>query len=43
VIEFLIRVRDELRVPMLYVTHDPAELERVVFETVVIERGTVVK
>ena len=43
VIEFLIRVRDELRVPMLYVTHDPAELERVVFETVVIEGGTVVK
>jgi molybdate transport system ATP-binding protein len=43
VIDFLIRVRDELRVPMLYVSHDPAELERVVFETVVIERGTVVK
>ncbi|MDQ6802290.1 MAG: ATP-binding cassette domain-containing protein [Acidobacteriota bacterium] len=43
VIEFLIRVRDELRVPMLYVSHDPAELERVVFETVVVERGTVVK
>jgi molybdate transport system ATP-binding protein len=43
VIDFLIRVRDDLRVPMLYVSHDPAELERVVFETVVIERGTVVK
>jgi molybdate transport system ATP-binding protein len=42
VIDFLIRVRDELRVPMLYVSHDPAELERVVFETVVIDRGTVV-
>ena len=42
VIEFLIRVRDELRVPMLYVSHDPAELERVVFATVVIERGTIV-
>jgi molybdate transport system ATP-binding protein len=42
VIDFLIRVRDDLRVPMLYVSHDPAELERVVFETVVIERGTVV-
>jgi molybdate transport system ATP-binding protein len=43
VIEFLIRVRDEINVPMLYVTHDPAELERVVSETIVIERGSVVR
>jgi molybdate transport system ATP-binding protein len=43
VIEFLIRVRDELGVPMLYVTHDPLELERVVSQTVVIERGSVVR
>jgi len=42
VIEFLIRVRDELRVPMIYVTHDPAELERIVFETILIDRGRVV-
>jgi molybdate transport system ATP-binding protein len=41
VIDFLIRVRDELRVPMLYVTHDPAELGRVVFETILIDRGVV--
>jgi molybdate transport system ATP-binding protein len=42
VIEFLIRVRDELRVPMMYVSHDPAELQRTVFDAVVVERGTVV-
>ncbi len=42
VIEFLIRVRDELRVPMMYVSHDPAELQRVVFDVLVIERGTLV-
>ena len=43
VIEFLIRVRDELGVPMLYVTHDPVELERVVSQTVIIDRGSVVR
>jgi len=42
VIDFLIRVRDELRVPMVYVTHDSAELGRVVFETIFIDRGSVV-
>jgi molybdate transport system ATP-binding protein len=42
VIDFLVRVRDELGVPMLYVTHDPVELERVVSETIVVERGSVV-
>lgn len=42
VIEFLVRVRDELRVPMIYVSHDPAELRRVVADVVVILRGTVV-
>src|SRR2546430_5586163 len=41
VIEFLIRVRDELRVPMIYVTHDPAELQSIVFETILIDRGRV--
>jgi molybdate transport system ATP-binding protein len=42
VIDFLVRVRDELRVPMVYVSHDPVELHRVVGDIVVIERGRVV-
>lgn len=42
VIEFLIRVRDELRVPILYVSHDSDELRRVVFEAIVLDRGAVI-
>jgi len=39
---YLQRVRDELRVPMLYVTHDAAELFAIAEETLVLERGTIV-
>jgi molybdate transport system ATP-binding protein len=39
---FLRRVRDDLRVPMLYVTHDPSELFAITDETLVLERGRVV-
>lgn len=42
VIEFLIRVRDDLRVPMIYVTHDPAELRQIAFDVIAIDRGSVV-
>jgi molybdate transport system ATP-binding protein len=42
VIDFLIRVRDELSVPMVYVTHDHTELTRIVFDTIFIDRGRVV-
>jgi molybdate transport system ATP-binding protein len=42
IIDFLVRVRDELHVPMLYVSHDPAELRRVVFDAIVIDRGELV-
>lgn len=42
IIEFLLRVREELRVPMIYVTHDPVELGRMVEETITIDRGEVV-
>ncbi len=42
VIEFLIRVRDDLRVPMIYVTHDPAELRQIAFDVIAIDRGNVV-
>lgn len=37
------RIRDELHIPMLYVTHDPTELMRLADETVVLERGQVVR
>ena len=39
VIELLLRVRDELRVPMLYVSHDAEEMSRIAEQTFVIERG----
>ena len=39
VLEFLIRVRDEFAVPMVYVTHDREELQRIVDEEIVIDRG----
>jgi molybdate transport system ATP-binding protein len=37
------RIRDELRIPMLYVTHDPNELLRLAEETLVLEHGKVVR
>jgi molybdate transport system ATP-binding protein len=39
---FLRRVRDDLHVPMLYVTHDPSELFAITDETLVLERGRIV-
>jgi molybdate transport system ATP-binding protein len=41
--DLLLRIRDELHVPMLYVTHDAHELARIADETVVLERGRVVE
>ncbi len=40
---FLLRIRDDLRVPMLYVTHDAAELAAIAGETLVIERGRIIE
>jgi len=42
ILDYLRRIRDELRVAMLYVTHDPEELAGIAEETVVLERGRVV-
>jgi molybdate transport system ATP-binding protein len=39
---FLRRIRDELHVPMLYVTHDPSELLAIADETLVLDRGRIV-
>jgi molybdate transport system ATP-binding protein len=41
--DLLLRVRDDLGVPMIYVTHQPEELAQLAEETIVIERGTVVR
>jgi molybdate transport system ATP-binding protein len=38
---YLERVRDELRVPIVYVTHDPAEVERLADHVVHLENGRV--
>jgi molybdate transport system ATP-binding protein len=42
ILAFLQRIRDELHVPMLYVTHDPSELGAIAEETLVLDRGRVV-
>jgi molybdate transport system ATP-binding protein len=42
ILAFLQRIRDDFRLPMLYVTHDPAELQAIAEETVVLDRGRVV-
>ncbi len=43
ILSYLQRIRDELHVAMLYVTHDPEELAGIAEETVVLEQGNVVK
>jgi molybdate transport system ATP-binding protein len=42
ILAFLQRIRDEFALPMLYVTHDPAELAGIAEETVMLDRGRVV-
>lgn len=42
ILAYLQRIRDEFRVQMLYVTHDPPELMAIAEETVVVERGRVI-
>ena len=43
VLEYLVRVRDELPVPTIYVTHHMQEVEAICEEIVVLERGRVVE
>lgn len=43
VLEYLVRVRDEFSVPMIYVTHDLAEASAVCEEVVMIDRGRVLR
>lgn len=41
VLPYLLRIRDEAKVPMLYVTHQPGEARVLAREVVVLERGQV--
>ena len=43
VLEYLVRVRDEFSIPMIYVTHDIAEASAVCQEIVMIDRGRIVQ
>ena len=43
ILPYLERLRDELRVPMLYVSHDPAEVARIATTLVMLEAGRVVR
>jgi molybdate transport system ATP-binding protein len=42
ILPYLERVRDDLRVPVVYVTHDPGEVRQLADEVVVMENGRVV-
>ena len=43
VLEYLVRVRDEFPIPMIYVTHQREEVNAICEEIVVLERGRVVE
>jgi molybdate transport system ATP-binding protein len=43
ILPYLVRLRDETGVPMVYVTHDPHELRQLATQVVVLERGRVVR
>lgn len=43
ILPYLERVRDELGVPIVYVTHDREEVRRIADHTIVLDRGTVVR
>jgi molybdate transport system ATP-binding protein len=42
IVDALARVRDELEVPAIYVTHDPAEARRIADAVIVLEEGRVI-
>jgi molybdate transport system ATP-binding protein len=41
-IPFLLRIRDEFRIPLIYVTHDAGELVALCDEVIVLERGRLI-
>ena len=42
-IPFLLRIRDEFRIPLIYVTHDAAELTALCDEILILEHGRVIE
>jgi len=42
-IPFLLRIRDEFRIPLIYVTHDAGELIALCDEVLVLERGRLIE
>lgn len=42
-VPFLLRIRDEFRIPLIYVTHDAGELTALCDEVVIIERGRMIE
>lgn len=42
IIPYLIRVRDEFRLPMIYVTHEPGEIHPLCDQVLMLERGRIV-
>jgi molybdate transport system ATP-binding protein len=43
IIPYLARIRDEFHIPMLYVTHDWAEVQALCAEALIMERGRIVR
>jgi len=43
IIPYLARIRDEFRIPMLYVTHDWDEVQTLCAEALIVERGQIVR
>ena len=43
ILPYFIRIRDEFRVPILYVTHDPDEIRPLCEEVLTLERGKIVQ
>jgi molybdate transport system ATP-binding protein len=41
-IPFMLRIRDEFRIPLIYVTHDADELVALCDEVLVLERGRII-
>ena len=42
IIPYLARIRDEFRLPMLYITHDPEEVRALCDEVLVLNRGRII-
>jgi molybdate transport system ATP-binding protein len=41
-IPFMLRIRDEFRIPLIYVTHDADELVALCDDVLVLERGRII-